>query len=77
MNLQKAIYEKIKRTLSAHSLTFHSTLEEKELQIAEAENELNRVKDILNDAQTARDLAKQQLNENEEALIRERRERER
>lgn len=73
----KAIYEKIKNTLGSSALTFHSTLEEKEDQIDEADNELRRVKDMLIAAQTARDHAKSQLNENEEGLIRERRERER
>lgn len=73
----KAIYDKIKNTLRTQSLTFHSTLEEKETFIVDADHELHRVKDMLIAAQTARDHAKSQLNENEEGLIRERRERER
>jgi len=73
----KALYQKIKNALSSQALTFHSTLEEKEHRIAEADQELKRVKEMLVAAQMARDQAKQKLNENEESLIRERRERER
>merc|ERR1719284_1348634 len=73
----KALYEKMRDQLQAKALTFHNTLEAREMEIEEANRELKRVKEMLVDAQDARDAAKNQFNQNEEVLIKERRQRER
>jgi len=73
----KALYEKMRDQLQAKALTFHNTLEAREIEIEEANRELKRVKEMLIDAQDARDAAKNQFNQNEEVLIKERRQRER
>lgn len=73
----KALYEKMRDQLQHRALTFHNILESNESQIEEADRELKRVKEMLVDAQNARDQAKASLTENEEALITERRQRER
>lgn len=73
----KTLYEKMREQLQQRALTFHNILESNEAQIEEADRELKRVKEMLVDAQNARDHAKASLTENEEALITERRQRER
>jgi len=73
----KNIYEKLRNTLQQKALTFNNILESHEQSIEEADRELKRVQEMLEDAQKARDHAKDQLNSNEEALIKQRRQRER
>ena len=47
----KALYEKMRDQLQAKALTFHNTLEAREMEIEEANRELKRVKEMLVDAQ--------------------------
>jgi predicted nucleic acid-binding Zn-ribbon protein len=47
----KALYEKMRDQLQSKALTFHNTLEAREMEIEEANRELKRVKEMLVDAQ--------------------------
>jgi hypothetical protein len=49
----KALYEKMRDQLQAKALTFHNTLEAREMEIEEANRELKRVKEMLVDAQVS------------------------